>query len=88
MEDADLGYRIGTTFLGIPTCTCADDTLLISNNPAEFQAMLDMCCIGIMLTHPSPQQLYSWRQKPTNHQLNGSSVISQSQVLIATHIWV
>ena len=40
MEKAGLGMKIGTVYIGTPIC--ADDTLLLSTNPFEFQGMLNV----------------------------------------------
>ncbi len=41
MEELDLGVRIGTTYMGTPTC--CDDILLLARETEELQAMLDCC---------------------------------------------
>ncbi|MES9903995.1 MAG: reverse transcriptase family protein, partial [Sedimenticola sp.] len=40
LESRSLGNSIGTTYTGCPTC--ADDVLLISDDPTEMQSMLDL----------------------------------------------
>ncbi|MES9879604.1 MAG: reverse transcriptase family protein [Sedimenticola sp.] len=40
IESRRLGKHIGTTFMGCPTC--ADDVLLMTNDSAELQSMLDL----------------------------------------------
>jgi len=40
MENAGLGMKIGTVYIGTPIC--ADDTLLLSTNAFEFQGMLNV----------------------------------------------
>ena len=41
LKRSRLGTSIGTIYSGVPTC--ADDILLLSQDPVELQAMLDMC---------------------------------------------
>ncbi len=43
-----LGTFIGTTYVGSPTC--ADDMILLANDPFELQAMIDICK-GYSVTH-------------------------------------
>ena len=41
LEDADLGVKLGTTYMGCPTC--ADDVVFASENTEEMQVMLNIC---------------------------------------------
>ena len=41
MERMDLGFHIGTSYMGAPTC--CDDILLVAYNGEELQAMLNCC---------------------------------------------
>ena len=41
LEESDLGYRIGTEYVGCPTC--ADDTALVHSNAIDMQIAINRC---------------------------------------------
>jgi hypothetical protein len=73
LQRSALGTSIGTTFIGSPTC--ADDILLLSNDPHELQAMLNVAYeysnIHAYQIHPQKSVITTLVERRTDKPLLG-----------------